>query len=143
MVPVDLKKAGRIPDGGGWRMHGRDSARAKAVGGAKSAGARRGYTYLHSAIDGVSRLSCIEPLCDERGAITAAFLARAKGLVRRPRYQQVDFGQLLVVEDLGVNLGPCAYRLLKAPVRSTCTLRWPAMRLPWQRGRSRTVYSID
>ncbi len=96
-----------------------------------------------SAIDGFSRLSCIEPLSDERGAIVAAFLARSKGLVRRPRHQQVDFGQLPVVEDIGVNLGPCAYRLLKAPARSTCTLRWPAMRLPWQRGRSRTVYSID
>lgn len=25
MVHLDVKKVGRIPDGGGWRAHGRDS----------------------------------------------------------------------------------------------------------------------
>lgn len=78
MVHLDVKKVGRIPDGGGWRIHGRDSDQAKAAGRAKSAGARRGYTYLHSAIDGFSRLSYTEPLPDEKGATAAAFLARAK-----------------------------------------------------------------
>lgn len=42
MVHLDVKKVGRIPDGGGWRIHGRDSDQAKAAGRAKSAGARRG-----------------------------------------------------------------------------------------------------
>ena len=78
MVHLDVKKVGRIPDGGGWRIHGRDSDQAKTVGRAKSAGARRGYTYLHSAVDGFSRLSYTEPLSDEKGATAAAFLARAK-----------------------------------------------------------------
>lgn len=78
MVHLDVKKVGRIPDGGGWRIHGRDSDQAKAAGRAKSAGARRGYTYLHSAIDGFSRLSYTELLLDEKGATAAAFLARAK-----------------------------------------------------------------
>ena len=66
-VHLDVKKVGRIPDGGGWRVHGRDSDQAKTAGRAKSAGAKRGYTYLHSAIDGFSRLSYTEPLSDERG----------------------------------------------------------------------------
>lgn len=78
MVHLDVKKVGRIPDGGGWRVHGRDSDQAKTVDRAKSAGARRGYTYLHSAIDGFSRLSYTEPLPDEKGATAAAFLGRAK-----------------------------------------------------------------
>lgn len=78
MVHLDVKKVGRIPDGGGWRIHGRDSDQAKATGRAKSAGAKRGYTYRHSAIDGFSRLSYTEPLSDEKGATAAAFLARAK-----------------------------------------------------------------
>lgn len=56
----------------------RDSDQAKAAGRAKSAGAKRGDTYLHSAIDGFSRLSYTEPLSDEKGATAAAFLARAK-----------------------------------------------------------------
>lgn len=78
MVHLDVKKVGRVPDGGGWRVHGRDSDQAKVADRAKSAGARRGYTYLHSAVDGYSRLSYTEPLPDEKGATAAAFLARAK-----------------------------------------------------------------
>ncbi len=78
MVHLDVKKVGRIPDGGGWRVHGRDSGEAKAVGRAKSAGAKHGYVYLHSAVDGFSRLAYTEPLADEKGSTAAAFLARAK-----------------------------------------------------------------
>ncbi|MEU8994780.1 IS481 family transposase [Streptomyces caniferus] len=78
MVHLDVKKVGRIPDGGGWRVHGRGSGQAKAVGRAKSAGTKRGYMYLHSALDGFSRLAYTEPLADEKGSTAAAFLARAK-----------------------------------------------------------------
>lgn len=78
MAHLDVKKVGRIPDGGGWCTHGRDSDQAKTVERAKSAGAKRGHTYLHSAVDGFSRLSYTEPLPDEKGATAAAFLARAK-----------------------------------------------------------------
>lgn len=78
MAHLDVKKVGRIPEGGGWRTHGRDSAQAKAASRAKSAGARRGYVYLHSIVDGYSRLAYTEPLPDETGATAAAFLARAK-----------------------------------------------------------------
>lgn len=66
MVHVDIKKVGRIPDGGGWRAHGRGGDQAKAVSRAKAKGARAGYVYLHSAIDGYSRLACTEALPDEK-----------------------------------------------------------------------------
>ena len=78
MAHLDVKKVGRIPDGGGWRIHGRDSDQAKAADRAKAAGARAGYVYLHSIVDGFSRLAYTEPLDDEKGATAAAFLARAK-----------------------------------------------------------------
>jgi transposase len=78
MIHLDVKKVGRIPDGGGWRIHGRGSAQHRAADRAKTAGARRGYVYLHSAVDGFSRLAYTEPLPDEKGATAAAFLARAK-----------------------------------------------------------------
>ncbi len=78
MVHLDVKKVGRIPDGGGWRIHGRDSAQHRAVDRAKNAGARRGYVYLHSIVDGFSRLAYTEPLYDEKGATAAYFLARAR-----------------------------------------------------------------
>ncbi|MBB4930668.1 transposase [Lipingzhangella halophila] len=78
MVHLDVKKVARIPDGGGCRMRGRDSVQTRAVDRAKSAGAAGGYLYLHSAVDGFSRLAYTEALGDEKGATAAAFLARAK-----------------------------------------------------------------
>jgi transposase InsO family protein len=64
-----VKKVGRIPDGGGWRIHGRNSAQKRAVDRAKTAGAKAGYLYLHSIVDGFSRLAYTEPLDDEKGTI--------------------------------------------------------------------------
>jgi hypothetical protein len=49
-VHLDVKKVGRIPAGGGWRIHGRDSDQAKAADRARSAGAKRGYVYQYSAV---------------------------------------------------------------------------------------------
>ncbi|CQD16638.1 putative transposase [Mycolicibacterium conceptionense] len=86
MIHLDVKKVGRIPDGGGWRIHGRDSAQNRAADRAKTAGAKAGYTYLHSAIDGYSRLAYTEPLADEKGATAATFLARSIG--QRARHQR-------------------------------------------------------
>jgi hypothetical protein len=45
MAHLDVKKVGRIPDGGGWRPHGRDSDRHRAADRAKTAGAKAGYVY--------------------------------------------------------------------------------------------------
>jgi transposase InsO family protein len=78
MVHLDVKKVGRIPEGGGWRIHGRDSNQQRAADRAKTAGAKAGYVYLHSIVDGFSRLAYTEPLADEKGKTAAAFLARAK-----------------------------------------------------------------
>ena len=83
LVHVDIKKQGRIPDGGGWRIHGRGSAQHKATGRAKTAGARAGYVYLHSAVDDHSRLAYTEELPDEKGATAAGFWARAVKFFRR------------------------------------------------------------
>jgi transposase InsO family protein len=78
MVHVDVKKVGRIPDGGGWRAHGRGSAQAKAAERAKEAGATGGYVYLHSAVDGHTRLAYTEPLPDEKAKTAIGFVTRAK-----------------------------------------------------------------
>ena len=83
MVHVDVKKIGRIPDGGGWRVHGRGSDQHRATGRAKTAGARAGYVYLHSAVDDHSRLAYTEELTDEKGATAAGFWARAVRFFRR------------------------------------------------------------
>lgn len=62
MVHTNVKKAGRIPNGGGWRIHGRGSDQAKTVDRAKTSDAKRGYVSLHSIVDGFSRLAYTEPL---------------------------------------------------------------------------------
>lgn len=78
MVHLDVKKVGRIPDGGGWRVHGKDSPEARAAARAKTRGARAGYAYLHSAIDGHTRLAYTESLENEQAATAVAFLTRAR-----------------------------------------------------------------
>ena len=83
LVHVDIKKLGRIPDGGGWRMHGRGSAQDRRAGSARDRAARRGaspsrgYTFLHHAVDDHSRLAYSEQLEDERKETAAGFWRRA------------------------------------------------------------------
>ncbi len=75
MIHVDVKKIGRIPDGGGWAVHGRGSDQHRA---SQRAGRKRpGYVYLHSAVDDHSRLAYTEELPDEKGVTAAGFWTRA------------------------------------------------------------------
>ena len=69
LVHVDVKKLGRIPDGGGWRTRGREAGRKRRSG--------VGYSYLHSAIDDNARLVYSEILDDERKDTAAGFWERA------------------------------------------------------------------
>ena len=78
MVHLDVKKVGRIPDGGGWRAHGRGSPQDRAAQRAKAKGARGGYVYLHTAVDGFSRLAYTEHLPNEQAPTTIGFLHRAR-----------------------------------------------------------------
>lgn len=83
LVHVDIKKLGLIPDGGGWKVHGRQSAQAHKVGAASQRAKRRGepasrgYVYLHHAVDDCTRLAYSERLSDERKDTAAAFWRRA------------------------------------------------------------------
>ncbi|MBB6546991.1 IS481 family transposase [Nonomuraea rubra] len=70
LVHVDVKKLGRIPDGGGWRIHGRDQR-------SHHPSRTIGFDYIHSAVDDHSRLAYSEVLPDEKAATCAAFLRRA------------------------------------------------------------------
>ncbi|TQJ01656.1 helix-turn-helix domain-containing protein [Amycolatopsis cihanbeyliensis] len=83
MVHLDVKKVGAIPDGGGWRAHGRGSEQAKQVERAKDAGARTGYTYLHSAVDGYSRPAYTEALPNEKASTAIGFTHRARAFFAR------------------------------------------------------------
>jgi len=74
LVHMDVKKIGRIPDGGGWRAHGR-AARERTY----NRSARIGFDYVHSLVDDHSRLAYSEVLPDEKGVTCAGFLTRAAG----------------------------------------------------------------
>ncbi|UUK64290.1 IS481 family transposase [Clavibacter sepedonicus] len=71
LVHVDIKKLGRIPDGGGHRVLGRQAGRKN------NPRTGRGYAFLHHAVDDHSRLAYSEILTDERKETAAAFWARA------------------------------------------------------------------
>jgi hypothetical protein len=67
MVHIDVKKLGRIHDGGGWRAHGRDSDHSRAATRNKKRTGRGGLVYLTPRSTGTpasprrrSR-SCTEP----------------------------------------------------------------------------------
>lgn len=69
LVHVDIKKFGKIPDGGGWRVHG---------WGKVPRPGKIGYTYLHSAVDDYSRVAYGEFLNDEKAVTCLKFVARAR-----------------------------------------------------------------
>jgi hypothetical protein len=72
LVHVDIKKLGRVPDGGGLRMYGRGSTQNRRAGSSRDRAARagaaasRGSRHLHHAIDDYSRLAYSEILAEER-----------------------------------------------------------------------------
>jgi transposase InsO family protein len=82
LVHIDVKKLGKIPAGGGWRMVGRSVGRrhsqADKTGTTNSSyQPMRGYHFLHTAIDAHSRLAYSQLLTDERKETAAAFWIRA------------------------------------------------------------------
>lgn len=72
LVHMDVKKIGRIPDGGGWRAHGREMGSTSQRKQTKV-----GYDYVHSAVDDHSRLAYSEILGNERADSCAGFFSRA------------------------------------------------------------------
>lgn len=87
LVHMDVKKLGKIPDGGGWRAH-----RRAAGSTSRDRSTRVGFDYVHSLVDDYSRLAYSEILPDEQGATCAGFLTRAAGYFAEhgiPRIERV------------------------------------------------------
>ncbi|MFI8345744.1 IS481 family transposase, partial [Streptomyces sp. NPDC085639] len=80
LVHVDIKKLGRIPDGGGHKVMDRRTAMDNKIAttdARKSSKPVIGYSYVHSAVDDHSRLAYSEVLTDERKETAAGFWQRA------------------------------------------------------------------
>jgi transposase InsO family protein len=86
LVHMDVKKLGKIPDGGGWR------ARSETVANHQSRTDKQpvGYDYVHSLVDDYSRLAYSEILPDEKGPTCAAFLTRAAAYFARHGITRIE-----------------------------------------------------
>jgi len=73
LIHVDVKKLGKVPDGGGWRYVGRQQGYANKAATAERTGTPRtkwrnpviGTCYLHTVIDDHSRVAYVEAHDDE------------------------------------------------------------------------------
>jgi transposase InsO family protein len=74
LLHMDVKKLGRIPDGGGHRFRGRGGGTPRA---------HRGYDYVHQVVDDMSRVVYAAIYADERGTTCAAFLRDAAAFFAR------------------------------------------------------------
>jgi transposase InsO family protein len=74
LVHLDVKKFGRVPEGGGKRF---DQGFKETGSGRHRPGPPRGHDYVHVAVDDHSRFAYAEVLPDETGRTTAGFLERA------------------------------------------------------------------
>jgi transposase InsO family protein len=85
LLHMDVKKLGRVPDGGGWRYLGRQQGnRNRATTVARTGAARNkhhkplvGTCYLHTVIDDHSRVAYVEAHDDETKETAAAVLRNA------------------------------------------------------------------
>ena len=68
LVHVDIKKLGRVPEGGGWRSIGVENRGTKQ---------KVGYEFCHSMVDDHSRVAYTEILDSETGEACAGFMLRA------------------------------------------------------------------
>ena len=125
MIHIDVKKLGRIPDGGGWRADPNQSVRNHTKGHT-----RVGFDYVHVAVDDHSRLAFVEVHPDEKGATCAGFLTRAAAFmaangapVKRVMTDNA-FAYRLSKDFQGVLAGLDAKHILIKP------------RHPWQNGKA-------
>jgi transposase InsO family protein len=68
LLHIDVKKLGRIPDGGGHHFRGRGNGTPRS---------HTGYDCVHQAIDDMSRVAYVDVFADERGPTCARFLRDA------------------------------------------------------------------
>ena len=68
LVHVDIKKLGKVPDGGGWRVIGRPN---------RDHTQKPGYEFAHSMVDDHTRVAYTEVLDAENGEACAGFMLRA------------------------------------------------------------------
>ena len=124
LVHMDVKKIGRIPDGGGWRANGRSAGSTS-----RDRKRRVGYDYVHSVVDDHSRLAFSEIHIDERADTTAGFFARA---VEFFASQGVTIERLMTDNAWSYRHGR---RLRELLIEQGITHKFIRPHCPWQNGK--------
>ena len=121
LLHLDVKKLGRVPEGGGKRMA---PGFAETRSGPHS---RRslGLEYLHVAVDDHSRYAYVSVLPDERGASCAAFLEQALAAFRR---RGVRVRRVLTDNAKAPTPSPAASTAPLLPQTCGCRTRGPTAR---------------
>jgi transposase InsO family protein len=128
LVHTDVKKLGKIREGGGWWAHGRDSAQSAASRNAP----RVGYDYLHVCVDDHSRLAYAEVLPDETGATCAAFISRAGQFMARYGISIVR----VMSDNAFAYKHSTAYADAVAALSDGARRKFIKPRCPWQNGKA-------
>lgn len=102
LIHLDIKKVGKIPPDGGWRVHGKGPGRHSK---------RLGYTLLHVAIDDHSRVAYVEAHDNEQAITLTRFWDRA-----RSWFEQRGMSIAEVMTDNGANFKS---RLFKEQLAAT------------------------
>ena len=110
LVHMDVKKLGRIPDGGGHRIHG------PQAGKKNRRGIGHGYAFIHSVVDDHSRLAYSEILADERKDTVTAFWTRAHAW-----FTDAGIEVKAVMTDNGMGYRSHAFRDALGPIRHVRT----------------------
>jgi transposase InsO family protein len=123
LVHMDVKKIGRIPDGGGWKAHGRASGSIQ-----RDRNTKVGYDYVHSMVDDHSRLAYSEILPDEKGTTCAAFLERAVSYF-------ADHGITRIERLMTDNAWAYRYSLRQTCTQHQIRQKFIKPHCPWQNGK--------
>ena len=124
LVHMDVKKLGRIPDGGGWKAHGRASGSIQ-----RDRNTKVGFDYVHSLVDDHSRLAYSEVLPDEKGPTCAAFLSRAIGYFAEHGIPRIE----RLMTD---NAWAYRYSLREICAGHGITQKFIRPHCPWQNGKA-------
>ncbi len=134
LAHMDTKKLARIPEGGGWRVHGLAATSHQRNKRARSYPTGLiGYDYIHVLVDDHSRLAYVECLDDETGPSCAGFLTRGATYFAD---HGIGWIQQLMTDNA------MAYR---NSLRATCEELWISQlfikpHCPWQNGKAERLH---
>ncbi len=116
LIRVGIKKLGRIPDGGGHRIHGRAQGTRNSSAHREPARSRKvhdrpnlGYAFLQHAVDDHSRYAYSEIIGDEKKETATAFTARALA-----HFASIGVATARVITDNGARYRSTMFQYLSA-----------------------------